>query len=188
MWGDGGDFGTWAQTLERWQAGEHTDLASLPKLDEQYFSPATWARLTDRIVTAINRRLHTWGKVTSREIGRSTSEFAVGSALTQARVGLRVVLALADHPSLPADLRQQLTGLVVGQVQSVQDDLERSLDDQSSRGVPRDQLEARRRTVRSSPLTAVLSPARVPVPPPPSYQGTVTTGPGGRPRRVLHLG
>jgi hypothetical protein len=157
VWGDGGAYAAWAAYLERWQKDLGTADDALPPLAQADFATDTWIRLTNRLIDAINGRLRLWSDALTADLGRATSEFAAGRSLGQARIGLQTLLRLVDHPGLPADLREQLRGLVERQITSLQRSLTDSLERQAASGGPREAIEARRRTLRDNPLTAVLT-------------------------------
>lgn len=157
MWGDGGSYAAWTSYLERWGSRLQAIEEPLPALGQDYFDPDTWVRLEDHLIDAFNSRLRLWSTALTSALGEATDEFAVGRALVNARIGLLSVLGLADHPGLPGSLREQLRGLVERQIRFVQQSLEREVDRLSAEGWPRAQAEARRRTLRENPLTAVLS-------------------------------
>lgn len=157
MWGDEGAYGTWASYLDVWQKDLQPHDQVLPRLEQRDFTTDTWTRLVNRIFDAIGGRLRLWSDAFSQSMSRADSEFGVGVALTQARVGLAAILALADHPSLPDDLRLQLREVVERQIRSAQSQLEQQLDRMQQSGSPRSVVDARRRTVRDNPLDAVLA-------------------------------
>jgi hypothetical protein len=158
MWGDGGVYGAWADTMDRWSRGETADPAALPPLVREHFDVDTWARLADRITTGLNDRLIAWAAATSRSIGYARDEFATAQALTQARTGLRAVRRLAALPQIPEELRTQLVSLVDNQVREAQLQLERQAAADLGRG-DRRYAEQRLRTIRDNGLTAILAEA-----------------------------
>lgn len=133
-----------------------------------------------------------WSAALTTDLGQAPTEFSAGRALGQARTGLVSLLRLADHRGLPADLREQLRGLVEQQINSVQRSLEESLERQAGSGGPRQAIEARRQTLRDNPLTAVLTspPAAAPgaaaVPPAPAVDPWAYD-PTSPPRRTLAI-
>jgi hypothetical protein len=165
VWGDGGAYGAWVAHLERWGRDLGVGNAELPALRQDDLAPETWARLTNRIVDAMSGRLNLWATAFSSDLSRADSEFSAGRALTQARVGLTSVLALAGHPSLPEDLRRKLRETIEQKINSLQHQLAQELDRATQQGWDRSSIEARRRTLRENSLTAVLtSPAPPPSP------------------------
>jgi hypothetical protein len=192
MWGDGGAYAAWATYLERWSKDLGTPDDGLPTLAQADFAPETWVRLTNRIIDALNARMRLWSTALTTDLGQAATEFAAGRALGQARTGLASLMRLAGHPGLPADLREQLRAVVEQQVTSVQRSLEDSLQRQAAAGGPRAAIEARRRTFRDNPLTAVLGgpPAAAPgtpsVPPAPAADPWAYD-PTAPPRRTLAI-
>jgi hypothetical protein len=160
VWGDGGAYAAWTTYLQAWGTDLRTTDERLPVLGRDDFAPETWVRLTNRIIDAINARLRAWTTAVSAEISTAGSEHAVGRALVSSRVGLASILRLADHPSLPDDLRGQLRKQVEEQIASIQQSLIDDAAGLQSQGWTRSAAEARQRTVRENPLLAVLnSPA-----------------------------
>jgi hypothetical protein len=155
MWVNGGLYEVWAAFLDRWGAGEALDPAKLPKLVPEDFTSDSWQRLVDRVAEALSRRLKSWSDTLSRELSAATDEFTAARALNHARWSLSPIRAVAASPALPAELSTRLLGLVDTQIRSTQ----RQLDDQTERlrrsGVPPVAVEARLRTIRENPLTAV---------------------------------
>jgi hypothetical protein len=189
VWGDGGAYAAWTAFLQRWGADLRVGDEPLPSLAREDFQPDTWVRLTNHLVDAVNGRFRLWGTALTADIGRAESEFAAGRALANARVGLLSVLRLVQHPSLPPDLREQLTGMAGQQISSLQDSLERQMDRMAAGAGGRAAVEARRRTLRENPLTAVLSPPTPVGPAPPTAAAPAADpwafDPTARSRRTL---
>lgn len=155
MWVRGGLYDEWAAFLERWAHGDDAGAERLPVLDPTLLRADTLERLVQRITDAISARLQDWADRLVADLAAAGDEFSQGRALAQARTGLRAIRLLAQHPSLPADLRSRLLEMVDRQVASFQ----QSLEEQTSRDAGfsnRSQIEARRRALRQNPLTAVL--------------------------------
>jgi hypothetical protein len=165
VWGDGGAYAAWTSYLERWQADLRTADEPLPPLGRDDFAPQTWVRLTNHIIDAINGRLRAWTDAFTADVAASRSEFAFGRAMVGARTGLASVLRLADHTSLQEDVRIQLRGMVEQQIKSLQQSLQEDTAGLERDGWSRADAEARRRTVRDSPLTAVLTTPATPTAP-----------------------
>ncbi|WP_328475413.1 hypothetical protein OHA21_19070 [Actinoplanes sp. NBC_00393] len=157
MWVTGGAFQIWASFLERWAAGEPGDVSTLPVLAPGDFAGDGWARLMNRITEALNKRLVTWSETLSRELSAAPDEFAAARALNHARWGLPPIRELAAAPALPEEARTRLTGIVDSQVASIQQQLDEHVQRLRRAGVPNRAVEARLRTIRDNPLTAVTS-------------------------------
>lgn len=157
MWLSGGTYHDWAGFLGRWATGDATGIELLPVVDPAELNPETLVRLTDRLTGALSTRLQDWADRLTRSMAAETDEFSVGRALAQARAGLHSIRALADHRALPEELRRRLVEIVDRQIRSTQVALEDDLDRFAARGVSSRIVEARRRTIRDNPLTAVLS-------------------------------
>ncbi|MDX2388811.1 hypothetical protein ACWGHM_03020 [Streptomyces sp. NPDC054904] len=171
LWGHGGAYQTWTQYLRDWSNGGAAATAEaaarLPTLRPDDYHQDTWARFSQHLTDAFDRRLRDWAKALTAALEAARDEFEAGRALVQARTGLDAVRALAAHPALPEDLRERLAELVEGQITGFQEQLEASLDRAARGGSDPRLLEDRRRTVRENPLTTA---------------GPGTPGPGkGRP-------
>lgn len=164
MYVTGGAFQIWATFLDSWADGGQPDVAALPAIDRHHFAGDGWARLTDRITGALDRRLTTWSGVLAREFSAARDEFAAARALHHARWELAPIRALAGAAALPEEVRGRLTELVETQIRSVQDQLERHVERMRRSGTPRAAVEARLRTIRDNPLTGVLTGPPVPGP------------------------
>ncbi|GIF05197.1 hypothetical protein [Actinoplanes siamensis] len=155
MWVTGGHYQAWADFLERWAAGERLDPAGLPRLVRDDFAADSWARLADRITGALDDRMVAWSRTLSRELTAAPDEFAAARALNHARWALPPIRELAGAPGLTDELRARLTGMVDDAIRSVQRQIDEQVWRMRSSGVPRELVEARLRTVRENPLTAV---------------------------------
>jgi hypothetical protein len=189
VWGDGGAYATWTTYVARWGADLGVGDERLPVLGAEDFAPQTWVRLTNHILDAINARLRLCTTALTNDMASARTELGVGQALVRARTGLASVLRLASSPSLPEDLRGQLRGMVEQQIVSLQHSLQQQADDMYRQGAPRAQVDARRTTIKDTPLTGVLtSPLAVPQSaaadlPPPAW----APDPGRRPQRQLFV-
>ncbi|MFI5889766.1 hypothetical protein ACIA5D_06555 [Actinoplanes sp. NPDC051513] len=159
MWITGGAYQAWSAFLQQWGEGGHADPAALPRLVPEDLAGDTWERLMNQLTAALDRRLSAWSETLSRELSNATDEFAAARALDHARWGLPPFRALAAAPGLPEQVRTRLTGLVDNQIRSTQDQIDQQIQRMRHNGVPSAAVEARLRTVRSNPLTAVLGPA-----------------------------
>ncbi|GID31993.1 hypothetical protein [Paractinoplanes brasiliensis] len=158
MWISGGAYHAWSTFLDQWGGGAPIDPATLPPLAREDLAADTWARLMNQITAAMDRRLGAWSDTLARELGNARDEFAAARALDHARWGLPAIRALAAAPGLPEDVRGQLTGLVDNQIRSTQKQIDEAVQRMRRSGVPAAAVEARLRTVRDNPLTAVLGP------------------------------
>ncbi|XVU23524.1 hypothetical protein ACQPZJ_40715 [Actinoplanes sp. CA-054009] len=155
MWVTGGHYQAWAAFLERWGAGEDLDPATLAPLTPDDFAGDSWGRLTERITAALSARLVAWSQTLVRELSGARDEFAAARALNHARWALPPIRALAGAPGLPEELRGRLVELVDNQITQVQQQIDERIQALRASGVPRAAVEARLRTVRDNPLTAV---------------------------------
>jgi hypothetical protein len=154
MYVQGGHYTAWAAFLDRWGTGEALDPATLPALEPADFHADSWDRLSGRIFDALVKRMKTWSDTLTRELG-TADEFAAARALNHARWSLVPIRALAGTPALPEEVRAKLTDMVDTQIRGGQRQLDESVERMRSSGAPRAAVEARLRTIRDNPLTAV---------------------------------
>lgn len=157
LWGGGGPYQLWADTLDRWQAGEPVDLAALPPLPQEDFTGDGFQRLADRVARALSRRLQAWADALTRAMAQAPDEFAVARTLGHARWGLRPIRALAAHPSLPTELATRLLEMVDAEVRSGQQALADQVEQLRRGGAARHAVEARLRTLRENDLAVVTT-------------------------------
>ncbi|MEV4352041.1 hypothetical protein AB0J83_46910 [Actinoplanes sp. NPDC049596] len=155
MFVTGGHYQAWATFLERWGAGENLDPATLPPLTPADFAGDSWQRLADRITGALDQRLTAWSDTLARELPAARDEFAAARALNHARWSLPPIRALASAPAIPEELRHKLVEMVDNLVAAVQQQIDEQVQGLRSSGAPSSAIEARLRTVRDNPLTAV---------------------------------
>ncbi|GAA2244712.1 MULTISPECIES: hypothetical protein [Kitasatospora] len=175
----GGSYQAWADHLERWSKGEPVDGAGLPPLAPADFPADTLERLQVRITDALDRRLQRWADALVAAMNAADDEFAAGRALAQARGGLHQARSLAAHPGLPAELRERLSGILDDTARRIQQDLENDLVRLAAQGADPRFVEARRRTLRDNPLTAVIAQT------PPADPGGWSYDPTAVPRRRI---
>ncbi|WP_329570760.1 hypothetical protein [Streptomyces sp. NBC_01361] len=185
FWGHGGPYETWVDFLRRWSAEEPADPAAVPALTRQDYETETWERLVEHFAAALDKRLQAWADRLVRAMAAADDEFTAGRELAQARAGLHTVRALAGHPGLPADLREQFTGLVDREIGELQAQLEQHLDRMAQNGADPRWTEQRRRTLRDNGLTAVSAQAAAPDTE--SAQDPWAGSPPDRPRRRIVL-
>ncbi|MFG1607780.1 hypothetical protein [Actinoplanes sp. NPDC049265] len=176
MWIREGTYHAWATFLRKWSEGAAGDPAGLPALSPADLAGDTWARLTNHLTEALSQRLTTWSGTLARELVAAPDEFAAARALNHARWGLPPIRALASAPGLPPEVRTRLLDLVDAQIRSVQEQIDQQVRQQRGPGVPASVVEARLRTVRDNPLTAVLGDAH-------PTGGGWSAGPATSPRR-----
>ena len=164
----------WAGYLEHWSEGGTVDSAALGPLDQDAYAEDTWMRLSNRFTGAMNRRLELWQASLSRAVAAAADEFECGRALQQSRAGLRTIRVLAADERLPELLRTRLTALIDGAVRSMQEQLERNVDRMRGTGDANRRVEARLRTLRDNPLTAVSTDTAVER----AAAGSASTAPG----------
>jgi hypothetical protein len=155
VWVNGGSYEAWAAFLDQWAAGESLDPAALPKLAPEDFTSDSWQRLVDRVTDALSQRLKAWSGTLERELSSARDEFTAGRALNHARWSLPPIRAVAASPALPEELGKRLLDLVDTQIRSTQQQLDEQMERLRRSGAARTAVEARLRTIRENPLTAV---------------------------------
>jgi hypothetical protein len=156
-----GGYAEWADYLAGWGDGGAPDGSALGPLDPKDFASDTWRRITDRFTDALSRRLGVWHKAFAKAAAHAAGdEFEYGRALQQGRDGLVPVLGLTGDPRLPEELRSGLTTLIENKIADMQQQLERDVDRLRDRGDSARVAEARLRTLRDNPLTAVVTGVR----------------------------
>ncbi|WP_073788486.1 hypothetical protein [Streptomyces uncialis] len=167
FWGDGGPYASWTRALHAWARHEPADLAALPRLKRDQFDADTWERLTRHVLDALDTRLTEWSRRFALAFGEAPDEFSAGRELTQARVGLRSLRDLADHPGLPDDLRTRLGELMDQHIRSLQTQMEHAVSELARSGTDPHWVDQRLRTLRDNAFTSVLdAPPDPPAEPP----------------------
>lgn len=150
----------WVKALRAWRHDSITDLDHLPPLDEASFPPATYQRFLNHLNEAINEFMKRWQLQLSAALGSATDDHARARALVDSRVGLVQRLKLAQHPSFPEKIREQLLTQAAMDIKGLQAQLEEdALHVVAASSVSaRPQREATLRLIRDNALTAVLDP------------------------------
>lgn len=157
----GGGYAEWAEYLAAWGGGADPDDSALPSLVHEDFAEDTLRRISDRFTGAINTRLEGWHNALMRATGPANhDEFEYGRALQQGRDGVLKILRLAADTRLTEQLRTELTAMVEGKITDIQAQLERDIERQRDRGDSARHVENRLRTLRTNPITAVITQHR----------------------------
>lgn len=119
-----GPYEIWVLTLRAWAKDPNTSLEGLPVLDEETFSPETYARFFEHVRQAMQVAADRWLDALERVLGSATTHHDFAQQL----LGLRAILArrvqLARHPSLAAPIREALEGGLRRDVERYQRELE----------------------------------------------------------------
>ena len=105
-------YKTWVTTLRTWARSPSMSLDGLPPLTSESFSPRTYTRLVDHLASAIRTMMDTWNDSFARSWEHalaSGDEHLIESSLVDARRLLLPRLRLSSHPSVPPELREELT-------------------------------------------------------------------------------
>ena len=123
-------YKTWATTLRTWSRAPSTSLDGLPPLTAESFSPRTFSRLVDHLVTAVSTMMDGWNESFARSWEHALASgdvHTIESALVDARRLLLPRLRLSTHPSLPQELRENLMTSMRKDVESLQHQLEEAV-------------------------------------------------------------
>lgn len=151
-------YATWVHTLQAWAKDPSTPLEHLPHLEDDTYTPETYARLFAYVNKALNAVTERWAESLQEAVSRARDPHELSRALHELRplLARRVQLArLSAHPPgirtiLEDDLRTTVTRL--------QKDLEDNLRKQTDRArIDHSTQETLLRVVRENPLTAILN-------------------------------
>jgi hypothetical protein len=117
----------WARALRAWSLDPTTDLSSLPVLDETSLPPATFQRLTVHLSIALQRFTDRWADTLTTRLRQTPTPFARAQVMIDAKRMLARRLLLAQHPGLPASLRQALWDGACSDVTAMQRQLEETV-------------------------------------------------------------
>ena len=123
-------YKTWVTTLRTWARSPSMSLDGLPPLTSESFSPRTYTRLVDHLASAIRTMMDTWNDSFARSWEHalaSGDEHLIESSLVDARRLLLPRLRLSSHPSVPPELREELTTSMRKDVESLQHQLEEAV-------------------------------------------------------------
>lgn len=123
-------YKTWATALRTWGRAPSTSLDGLPPLTAESFSPRTFSRLVDHLVTAVSTMMDGWNESFARSWEHALASgdvHVIESALVDARRLLLPRLRLSTHPSLPQELREGLMSSMRKDVESLQHQLEEAV-------------------------------------------------------------
>ena len=156
----------WVKTLRAWRHDPMTDLSHLPSLDESSFPPATYQRFLNHLNDAVNEFMKHWQRQFVASFSAADDDHARARALVDAREGLGLRLTLANHPSFPQQIRDQLLAQTDADIRGLQQQLENDAQNVAAAASTssRPQREATLRLIRDNALTAVLNPNFTPEP------------------------
>lgn len=154
-------YKTWATTLRTWSRAPSTSLDGLPPLTAESFSPRTFSRLVDHLVTAVSTMMDGWNESFARSWEHALASgdvHTIESALVDARRLLLPRLRLSTHPSLPQELRENLMTSMRKDVESLQHQLEEAVSSTRAGRVVSDPIGDDRlvRVVRENSLMRVF--------------------------------
>ena len=154
-------YKSWVTTLRAWSRDTSVSLDSLPPLNQDSFSPTTYNRVLDHMITAIGTMMRGWNDSFTRDwnaaLGAGDLQGAE-AALVEARRRLLPRLTLANHPGLPERIRTALMTGLRKDVESIQKQLEEDMQEVSRFTTPtmRQQQEQLVRLVRTNSMARIF--------------------------------
>lgn len=154
-------YKSWVTTLRAWSRDTSISLDSLPPLNQDSFSPTTYNRVLDHMITAIGTMMRGWNDSFTRDWSAALGAgdlHGAEAALVEARRRLLPRLTLANHPGLPERIRTALMTGLRKDVESIQKQLEEDMQDVSRFTTPtmRQQQEQMVRLVRANSLLHIF--------------------------------
>lgn len=154
-------YKSWVTTLRAWSRDTSVSLDSLPPLNQDSFSPTTYNRVLDHMITAIGTMMREWNDSFTRDWNAALGAgdlHGAEAALVEARRRLLPRLTLANHPGLPERIRTALMTGLRKDVESIQKQLEEDMQDVSRFTTPtmRQQQEQLVRLVRTNSMARIF--------------------------------
>ena len=154
-------YKSWVTTLRAWSRDTSVSLDSLPPLNQDSFSPTTYNRVLDHMITAIGTMMRGWSDSFTRDWNAALGAgdlHGAEVALVEARRRLLPRLTLANHPGLPEKIRTALMTGLRKDVESIQKQLEEDMQDVSRFTTPtmRQQQEQLVRLVRTNSMARIF--------------------------------
>ena len=154
-------YKSWVTTLRAWSRDTSVSLDSLPPLNQDSFSPTTYNRVLDHMITAIGTMMRGWNDSFTRDWNAALGAgdlHGAEAALVEARRRLLPRLTLANHPGLPERIRTALMTGLRKDVESIQKQLEEDMQDVSRFTTPtmRQQQEQLVRLVRTNSMARIF--------------------------------
>ena len=154
-------YKSWVTTLRAWSRDTSVSLDSLPPLNQDSFSPTTYNRVLDHIITAVGTMMRGWNDSFTRDWNAALGAgdlHGAEVALVEARRRLLPRLTLANHPGLPEKIRTSLMTGLRKDVESIQKQLEEDMQDVSRFTTPtmRQQQEQLVRLVRTNSMARIF--------------------------------
>ena len=154
-------YKSWVTTLRAWSRDTSVSLDSLPPLNQDSFSPTTYNRVLDHIITAVGTMMRGWNDSFTRDWNAALGAgdlHGAEVALVEARRRLLPRLTLANHPGLPERIRTALMTGLRKDVESIQKQLEEDMQDVSRFTTPtmRQQQEQLVRLVRTNSMARIF--------------------------------
>ena len=154
-------YKSWVTTLRAWSRDTSVSLDSLPPLNQDSFSPTTYNRVLDHMITAIGTMMRGWNDSFTRDWNAALGAgdlHGAEAALVEPRRRLLPRLTLANHPGLPERIRTALMTGLRKDVESIQKQLEEDMQDVSRFTTPtmRQQQEQLVRLVRTNSMARIF--------------------------------
>ncbi|WP_338890583.1 hypothetical protein [Rhodococcus sovatensis] len=131
----------------------------MPVLTESSLPPSAYQRLLGHLNEALSTAMTRWSSEFTVQWGRATTEHDRERAMVQMRTKLARRLQLADHPSLPAVIRDLLSESAATDIRNLQQEIEDNLlKSTANASSDRSVRERLLKTARANSLTAILEP------------------------------
>lgn len=152
------DYATWVYTLKAWMKDPSIPLGHLPRLQDDTYTPETYARLFAYVSQALDVVAERWAEGLQAGFMRARDSHELARELLRLRPILARRVQLARLPAHPPGIRKILEDDLRATVTRLQEELEENLRKQTDRArLDHAGREALLRVARDNPLTAVLS-------------------------------
>lgn len=151
-------YETWVRTLQAWTQDPSVPLDHLPQLEDDTYTPETYARLFEYVTTALAAVTQRWSEHLLSASARAKDPHDLARELHQLRPILARRVQLARLPAHPPGIRAILEEDLRSTVTRLQGELEQNVRNQSDRGRLDDGTRERLlRVVRENSFIAVLA-------------------------------
>lgn len=152
-------YESWVRALRAWATDPAHTVLELPVLTESSLPPSAFHRLLGHLNEALSTAMTRWSSEFTVQWARATTEHDRERALVQMRTKLARRLQLADHPSLPAVIRDLLSESAATDIRNLQQEIEDNLlKSTANASSDRSVRERLLKTARANSLTAILEP------------------------------
>lgn len=150
-------YETWVRTLQAWTRDPSTPLDQLPQLDDDTYTPETYARLFEYVTKALAAVTNRWSGGLQAAFAQAQDPHELARALQHLRPVLARRVQLARLSAHPPGIRKILEEDLTATVNRLQAEFEESVrKDAHGARLDRTIQEGLLRVVRENPFTAVL--------------------------------